>query len=126
MCSSEEANWLLSVKRAKQGETPFWEKGDLTLPQVPGTAQKHHVQILPGLGAGLYSSLHKSLRRKIKTDRHFFSLIMRTNNTQEAFQTFLQYCLSFKSGQREMNAEDSGSATKKDVSLSKSTIKKTL
>ena len=44
---------------------------------------------------------------------------MRKNDTQEAFQTFLQYRLSFKSGQREMNAEDSGSATKTDVSLNK-------
>lgn len=41
---------------------------------------------------------------------------MRKNDTQEAFQTFLQYG---QSGQREMNAEDLGSATKKDVSLSK-------
>ena len=52
-------------------------------------------------------------------DRYFFSLIMRKNDTQEAFQTFLQYRLSFKSGQREMNAEDSGSATKTDVPLKK-------
>ena len=58
-------------------------------------------------------------KRKDEEDRHFFSLIMRKNDSQEAFWTFLQYCLSFKSGQREMNAENSGSATKKDVSLNK-------
>ena len=108
-----------SEKGKTRGGTHVGTRGDLTLPQMPETVQNHHVQILPGLGAGLSSSLHKNLRRKMNTDRHFFSLIMRKNDTQEAFQTFLQYCLSFKSGQREMNAENSGSATKKDVSLSK-------
>ena len=80
---------------------------------VPGTARNTHIQILPGLGAGLSSSLHKSLRGKMKIGRHFFSLIMRKNDTQEAFQTFLQYGLSFKSSEREMNTENSGCATKK-------------
>ena len=51
--------------------------------------------------------------RKDEEDRHFFSLIMRKNDTQEAFQSFLQYGLSFKSGEREMNTENSGCATKK-------------
>jgi len=51
---------------------------------------------------------------------------MRKNDTQEAFQTFFQYGLSFKSGEREMNTENSQCATKKEISLSKSTIKKTL
>ena len=109
----EEHNWLLSVKGAEQGEAHVWvgTRGDLTLPQVPGTARNPHVQILPGLGAGLSSSLHKSLRGKTKkTD---ISLIMRKNDTQEAFQTFLQYGLSFKSNEREMNTENSGCATKK-------------
>jgi len=48
-------------------------RGDLTLPQVPGTAPgNHHVQIPPGLGEELSSSLHKSLRRKMKkTDISF-------------------------------------------------------
>ena len=77
-----------------------------------------HVQI--SLGAGLSSSLHKSLRGKMKIGRHFFSLIMRKNDTQEAFQSFLQYGLSFKSSEREMNTENSGYATKKkDILLSK-------
>ena len=101
-------------------------RGDLTLPPVPRTAPNPHVQIPPDLGAGLSSSLHKSLRGKMKIGRHFFSLIMRKNNTQEAFQTVLQYCLSFKSGDREKNTENSGCATKKEMSLSKSTIKNTL
>ena len=99
-------------------------RGDLTPPQVPGTAWNHHVQI--SLWAGLSSSLHKSLRGKMKIDRHFFHLIMRKNDTHKAFQTFLQYGLSFKSGEREKNTENSGCATKKAISLSKSTIKKTL
>ena len=51
--------------------------------------------------------------RKDEEDRHFFSLIMRKNDTQEAFQSFLQYGLSFKSSEREMNTENSGCATKK-------------
>ena len=38
---------------------------------------------------------------------------MKKNDTQEGFQTFLQYGLSFKSGEREMNTENSGCATKK-------------
>ena len=38
---------------------------------------------------------------------------MRKNDTQEAFQTFLQYGLSFKSGEKEMNTENSRCATKK-------------
>lgn len=99
-------------------------RGDLTVPPVPGTAPDHHIQILPGLGAGLSSSLHKSLRGKMKTDRHFFPLIMRKNDTQDAFQTFLQYCLSFKSGEREYRKTQG--ATKKEISLTKSTVKKTL
>ena len=94
MGSSEEPNKLLSVKRAGQGEAHVWEQEE-TPPQVPGTARNPHFQILPGLGAGLSSSLHKSLRGKMKIGRHFFSLIMRKNDTQEAFQTFLQYGLSF-------------------------------
>ena len=83
-----------------------------------------HVQI--SLGAGLSSSLHKSLRGKMKIDRHFFPLIIRKNDTQEAFQTFFQYGLSFKSGERGKNTENSGCATKIETYLSKSTIKKTL
>ena len=51
--------------------------------------------------------------RKDEEDRHFFSLIMRKNDTQEAFQSFLQYGLSFKSSEREMNTENSGCAIKK-------------
>ena len=51
--------------------------------------------------------------RKDEEDRHFFSLIMRKNDTQEVFLTFLQYGLSFKSNEREMNTENSGCATKK-------------
>ena len=51
--------------------------------------------------------------RKDEEDRHFFSLIMRKNDTQEAFQSFLQYGLSFKSSEREMNTENSSCATKK-------------
>ena len=101
-------------------------RGDLTPPQVPRTAWNPHVQILAGIGAGLSSSLHKSLGGKIKIDRHLFPLIIRKNDTQEAFQTFFQYGLSFKSGKRGKNTENSGYATKKEISLSKSTIKKTL
>ena len=101
-------------------------RGDLTLPPVPRTAPNPHVQIPPDLGAGLSSSLHKSLRGKMKIDRHFFPLIIRKNDTQEAFQTFFQYGLSFKSGERGKNTENSGCATKIETYLSKSTIKKTL
>ena len=52
-------------------------------------------------------------KRKDEEDRHLFSLIMRKNDTQGALQTFLQHSLSFKSGEREMNTENSGCATKK-------------
>ena len=92
----EEHNWLLSVKRAGQGEAHVWDQKETWLlhkcPELLGITS---LKILPGLGAGLSSSLHKSLRGKMKIGRHFFSLIMRKNDTQEAFQTFLQYGLSF-------------------------------
>ena len=91
-------------------------RGDLTLPQVPGTARNHQPQIPPGLGAGLSSSLHKSLRRKMKKT----SLVMMKNDTQGASHTFFPSYLRFKSSDREMNAEGTGHcAIKRDISLRK-------
>ena len=49
----------------------------------------------------------------------FFSLVMKNNDTQTVSCIFFQYCLCFKSGEKQMNAEDSGWPTKKCVSLNK-------
>ena len=109
----EEPNWLLSVKGAGQGEAHVWEQEETWL-----------LHKCPELLRIPMFKYHRALRldfpphftkpeRKDEEDRHFFSLIMRKNDTQEAFQSFLQYGLSFKSSEREMNTENSGCATKK-------------
>ena len=131
MSSSQEANWLLSVKRAKQGDAHVWEQEEtwlfhkcpelLRITMFKSCAEKKIKikKINPAQTWGWTFLIISQKPEKKDEDRHFFSLIMRKNDSQEAFWTFLQYCLSFKSGQREMNAENSGSATKKDVSLNK-------
>lgn len=44
---------------------------------------------------------------------------MKKNDTQRASHTFFPYCLSFKTGEGDMDAEDTWCAIKKYVSLSK-------
>ena len=78
------------------------------------------------LALGLDFPPHFKKAWEDEEDRYFFFLVMKKNDTQTASYTFCQYCLCFKSGEREMNAEDSGCATKKCVSLSKILYKKTL
>ena len=70
MGSREEPNWLLSVKGAGQGEAHVW------VPERPDSSTSarncSESPRSPGLGAGLSSSLHKSLRGKTKkTDIYF-------------------------------------------------------
>ena len=68
----EEPNRLLSVKGAGQGEAQVWEQEKTQLFHKCPDAQNPYVQVLPGFGAGLSSSLHKSLRGKMKkTDISF-------------------------------------------------------
>ena len=71
------------------------------------------------LALGLDFPPHFTKAWEDEEDRHFFSLVMKKNDTETASCTFFQICLCFKSGERQMNAEDSGCATKKCVSLNK-------
>ena len=126
MSSREEPNWFLSVKRAEQGDAHVWEQGETwhfhKCPELLGVTS---LKILPGLGVRLSSSGFTKAWED-EEDRYFFFLVMKKNDTQTDSYTFCQYCLCFKSGERQMNAEDSGCATKKCVSLSKILYKKTL
>ena len=110
MDSSEEPNKLLSVKGAEQGNALVWEQEENWLfhkcPELRWITRSNQPW-------GWTFLLTSQKPERKDEDRHFFSLIMRKNDTQEAFQTFLQYGLSFKSGEREMNTENSGCATKK-------------
>ena len=84
---------------------------DPTLPQVPRCSES--LRSSPAwLWGWTFLLTSQKPERKDEEDRHFFSLIMRKSDILEAFQTFLQYGLSFKSGEREMNTENSGCATK--------------
>ena len=66
------------------------------------------------------SSLYKSLRRNMKkTD--FFSPAMKKNDT--ASSTFLPCCLCFKSGEREMDAENIQCAAKKKRCIPKQNLR---
>ena len=108
----EEPNWLLSVKGAGQGEAHVWEQEETWLFHSARNCSEYPRSNLAWPRGWTFLLTSQKPERKDE-DRHFFSLIMRKNDTQEAFQTFLQYGLSFKSGEREMNAENSGCATKK-------------
>ena len=117
MSSREEPNRLLSVKGAEQGEAHVWEQEETWVFQCPEllgipTFKSH-------LALGLEFPSHFTKTWEDEEDRHFFSLVMKKNDTETASCTFFQYCLCFKSGEKQMNAEDSGCATKKCVSLNK-------
>ena len=90
-------------------------RGDLTLPQVAGTARNHQ----PQNRAWPWGFTSQKPETKDKEERHLFCLVIKKNDTQTASCTFFKYCLCFKYGERQMNAEDSGYATKKCVSLRK-------
>ena len=84
---------------------------DPTLPQVPRCSES--LRSSPAWLWGWTFLLTSQKPERKDEDRYFFPLIMRKNDTQGAFQTFHQYGLRFKSGEREMNTENSGCATKK-------------
>ena len=102
-----------------RGGTHVGTRGDLMLPHVPRTARNHQPQNPARPGGWTFLLTSRKPEKKDEEDRHFFSLVMKKNDTQTASCIFFQYCLCFKSGERQMNAEDSGCATKKCVSLSK-------
>ena len=90
-------------------------RGDLTFPQGPGTAPGNHQ---PQIQLTFLLTSQKP-EKKDEEHGHFFSPALKENVTQKASHTVCSYCLSFESEEREINAEDTGHATKGDVSLSK-------
>ena len=102
-----------------RGGTHVGTRGDLTLPHVPRTARNHQSQNPAWPGGWTFLLTSRKPEKKDEEDRHFFPPVMKKNDTQTASCIFFQYCLCFKSGERQMNAEDSGCATKKCVSLNK-------
>ena len=96
-----------------RGGTHVGTRGDLMLPHVPRTARNHQPQNPARPGGWTFLLTSRKPEKKDEEDRHFFSPVMKKNDTQTASCIFFQYCLCFKSGEREMNAENSGCATKK-------------
>lgn len=119
MGSREEPCWLQEVKGAEQGDAHVWEQEENWLfhkcPELLG------IMVFKScLALGLDFPPHfTKLEKKDEEKRHFFPLDMKKSDTQKDHCIFFHFCLSFKSGETEMDTEDTKCATKKDASLGK-------
>ena len=119
MSSREEPQSLLSVKGEEQGNVHVWEQ-EMTLSSKSAWNFSESKRSNPAWPWGWTCLLNSQKpKKKDEEDRHFFSPTLKKNDTQKASCTFFPYCLSLKSGEREMDAKDTRHVTKKDVSLNK-------